>query len=63
LLPTKPSGVLVRDGETIVVESPGAGGYGPAATRSAEALQADDDSGKFSKGFIDKNSGIASAAE
>jgi N-methylhydantoinase B len=63
LLPTKPSGVLVRDGETIVVESPGAGGYGPAAARTAEALQADHDSGKFSKDFIDKNYGVASAAE
>ena len=63
LLPTKPSGVLVRDGETIVVELPGAGGYGPAAARSAEALQADHDSGKFSKDFIDKNYGVASAAE
>ena len=63
-LPTKPSGVLVRDGETIVVESPGAGGYGPAAERSAEALRVDRDSGKFSKSFIDKYySVVARAAE
>ena len=32
---TKPSGVLVRDGESIVVESPGAGGYGPPQPSAA----------------------------
>lgn len=63
LLATKPSGVLVRDGETIVVESPGAGGYGPASERSAEALQVDYKSGKFSKGFVEKHYSVDRAAE
>ena len=63
LLPTKPLGVLVHDSEAIVVESPGAGGYGPPAERSAEALQVDQASGKFSKEFIDKCYSAARAAE
>ena len=48
VLPTKPAGVLVRESETIVVESPGAGGYGPPRERSRAAIEIDRLNGKFS---------------
>ena len=35
-LPTKPAGVLVRDNESIIIELPGAGGYGPPWERAAK---------------------------
>ena len=63
VLKTKPSGVRVNDNETIIVESPGAGGYGPPAERAAEALERDRQSGKFSKDYLDKCYGAVRAAE
>jgi N-methylhydantoinase B len=51
-LAIKPAGVTVRSGEKIVVESPGAGGYGPAQERAPEAAAADLASGKFSAQYI-----------
>jgi N-methylhydantoinase B len=63
MLPTKPSGVLVRESETIVVESPGAGGYGAPSERSREAISVDQASGKFSKTYIDQWYSLPRAAE
>src|SRR5262245_45178003 len=60
---TKPSGVLVREDETIVIESPGAGGYGPPSERRSEAIMADEASGKFSRQYIDQWYGLSRAAE
>jgi N-methylhydantoinase B len=62
-LPTKPSGVLVHENEAIIIESPGAGGYGPPPERSRDAIAVDQASGKFSKSYIDRYYGIARAAE
>jgi N-methylhydantoinase B len=63
VLATKPSGVLVHSGETIIVESPGAGGYGAPSERSRDAIAADQLSGKFSKSYIDQCYGLPRAAE
>jgi N-methylhydantoinase B len=63
VLPTKPAGVLLRAGETIVVESPGAGGYGPPRERSRAAIEMDRLNGKFSDTYIDQNYGFERAAE
>jgi N-methylhydantoinase B len=52
VLDSKPSAVTVRAGESVVVETPGAGGYGPPAERDAEALAADRQSGKFSDTYL-----------
>ena len=60
---TKPSGVRVREDETIVIESPGAGGYGPPSERRSEAIMADEASGKFSRQYIDQWYGLSRAAE
>jgi N-methylhydantoinase B len=62
-LPTKPSGVLVRENEKIIIESPGAGGYGPASERSRDAILADRLSEKFSMTFLDQHYGLPTAAE
>jgi len=50
-LAIKPSNVRVRDGEHIIVESPGAGGYGPAAQRAPDKVQADFEGQKISAQF------------
>jgi N-methylhydantoinase B len=63
VLPTKPAGVVVREDEVVVVESPGAGGYGSPAERNPEAIIADELSGKFSKHYLDRNYSVPRAAE
>ena len=51
-LDIKPSGVAVNPCEKIVIETPGAGGYGAPSDR-AEILLADDrESGKFSNAYL-----------
>jgi N-methylhydantoinase B len=62
-LATKPSGVLVREGETLVVESPGAGGYGSPLERGREAIALDQRSGKFSKAYIERCYAVPRAPE
>jgi len=52
VLDTKPSGVRVRAGEQVVVETPGAGGYGPPAERSAGDVEQDRRSGKFTEAYL-----------
>jgi N-methylhydantoinase B len=51
-LDIKPSGIALGDGERIVVETPGAGGYGSPADRDAEAIAGDRAGGKFSDTFL-----------
>jgi N-methylhydantoinase B len=62
-LPTKPAGVMVREGQTIVVESPGAGGYGPPRERSRAAIEMDRLNGKFSETYTDQHYRLSRAAE
>jgi N-methylhydantoinase B len=52
VLPSKVNDVTVHAGECIVVETPGAGGYGPAAERSPEAIERDFRLGKFTADFL-----------
>ena len=54
----KPSGVTVTPAQRIVVETPGAGGYGPPEARPAEALEDDRESGKFSAGYLRQHYGF-----
>jgi len=56
-LAIKPSGVPVRKGEKVLIESPGAGGYGPPAERDPAAVAADLASGKFSAGYVERHYG------
>jgi len=51
-LEIKPSGIVLKEGETLTVETPGAGGYGAPAERSPESVAADNDSGKFSDVYL-----------
>jgi N-methylhydantoinase B len=56
-LPTKPANLEVKPDEAIVIETPGAGGYGKPSERDKAAIQNDFVSGKFSRAFIKKNYG------
>ena len=57
-LPTKPLSVEVSASEGIVVETPGAGGYGAARERGVAALRQDYVSGKFSRAFMKQHYGF-----
>ena len=50
-LPEKTGELRVRPEQCVVVETPGAGGYGPPAEREEERVEADVESGKFSAAF------------
>ena len=54
-LPDKPGELRVRPDQCVVVETPGAGGYGPPAEREAERVAADRRSGKFSDAFVERH--------
>ena len=49
----------LREGESVTVETPGAGGYGPASERPAEAVAEDARTGKFSAAFVARAYGKA----
>lgn len=51
-LPNKPASLVVGADDTVVIQTPGAGGYGPPSERTASELRADLESGKFSAAFI-----------
>ncbi|MEE8248101.1 MAG: hydantoinase B/oxoprolinase family protein, partial [Alphaproteobacteria bacterium] len=53
----KPSGVRISPTQRIVVETPGAGGYGNPAERDPEALAADRESGKFGESYLARHYG------
>lgn len=57
-LPTKPANLLVTADEAVVVETPGAGGYGKPGERERAAIESDLVSGKFSRDYIKKNYGV-----
>jgi N-methylhydantoinase B len=57
-LPTKPANLEVKPEEAIVVETPGAGGYGKPSEREPAAIENDVVSGKFSRDYIKKNYGV-----
>jgi N-methylhydantoinase B len=54
-LPDKPIGVKIASDEAVVIRSPGAGGYGEPADRSAEALKEDAEGGKFDAAYLKKH--------
>ena len=58
-LPTKPLNVEVSPSEGVVVETPGAGGYGKPSERAGEALRQDLVSGKFSREYLARHYGYA----
>ena len=62
-LPTKPANLPVTAQEAIVVETPGAGGYGKPAERDKAAIENDAVSGKFSRGFIKEHYGVEPKGE
>ena len=59
-LEIKPAGIVMAEGERIIVETPGAGGYGPASDRDADDIAGDRASGKFSVEYLRKFYGSTS---
>jgi N-methylhydantoinase B len=57
-LDNKPMGVTVTPSQTVVVETPGAGGYGPPAQRHIDQLREDLRSGKFTAAYIAEHYGV-----
>jgi N-methylhydantoinase B len=51
-LATKPSGVSVSPQQSLIIETPGSGGYGPPEQRAAELRMQDRASGKFSPEYL-----------
>jgi N-methylhydantoinase B len=51
-LATKPLSVTVGAGERLIIESPGAGGYGNASERSWDLIETDRLTGKFSEEYV-----------
>ncbi len=62
-LEIKPSGIVVRPGEQVVVETPGAGGYGEPGARDPAALRIDRRSGKFSDAYMSEHYGASAVEE
>jgi N-methylhydantoinase B len=56
-LATKPMGVQVSPEEAIIIETPGAGGYGRPAERDPSSLERDFASGKFSRAYLRRHYG------
>ncbi|RDD71487.1 hydantoinase B/oxoprolinase family protein [Paracoccus versutus] len=51
-LPSKITGIFVTDETVVVIETPGAGGYGDPRERTPEAIREDLASGKFTADFV-----------
>ena len=51
-LDIKPSGIVLKDGAKILVQTPGSGGYGQPSQRSEENIEKDRVSGKFTNAYI-----------
>ena len=54
-LPEKTGEVRVSPEQCVVVETPGAGGYGPSSERTAERIAEDRRSGKFGAAFVKRH--------
>ena len=57
-LPDKPNHVPLSPDHAIVIETPGAGGYGPPTERDNATLAADYSSGKFSSAYMAEHYGF-----
>ncbi|MDE0943194.1 MAG: hydantoinase B/oxoprolinase family protein [Alphaproteobacteria bacterium] len=60
-LPDKPNRVPLGPDDAVIIETPGAGGYGEPSERDADALAADYRGGKFSAEYLRKNYGFEPA--
>jgi N-methylhydantoinase B len=58
-LDAKPTPISLKEGQVIVVQSPGAGGYGDPHKRDRKQLARDVISGKYSPDFVRKNYGLS----
>ena len=59
----KLSGIVLRKGQCVRIESPGGGGYGPAGDRPLEAIARDIALGLVSAGAAERNYRVSIAAD
>ncbi len=59
ILADKPAGIAIDPEHAVIVETPGAGGYGPPAERETGLIDQDRTSGKFSADYIARYYGAA----
>ncbi len=57
-LSAKAAGVVITAQQKVVIESPGAGGYGPPSDRRPEKLLEDYQTGKFTRAYLKENYGF-----
>ena len=57
-LDNKPMGVTVTPAQTVVIETPGAGGYGSPAQRDKDKIREDHQSGKFTAACLKAHYGV-----
>ena len=62
-LPDKPNGVPLAPDQAVLVETPGAGGYGEPRERAPAAIAEDRRSGKFTEAYLREHYGAREAAE
>jgi len=62
-LPDKPTGVPLTPDQAVLVETPGAGGYGEPRERAPAAIAEDRRSGKFTEAYLREHYGAREAAE
>jgi N-methylhydantoinase B len=62
-LPDKPNNVPLGPDDAVVIETPGAGGYGEPSERDKETLAADFRSGKFSAAYLKEHYGFEPVTE
>jgi len=56
-LEIKPSGIVLKEGAKILVETPGSGGYGEPGKRADADIETDRKSGKFSDDYLKRHYG------
>ena len=62
-LADKPAGVPIGPDTVVIVETPGAGGYGPPEERAPEHVAADAESGKFSPAYMKAHYGVTAGGD
>ena len=62
-LPPKTGRCTLTPEESVIIETPGAGGYGPPTERAPEDLTRDREAGKFSITYLERHYGTTRVAE
>jgi N-methylhydantoinase B len=59
-LPGKTPSTPLKQSQCVIIETPGAGGYGPPSERAKQSIMDDINSGKFTAGYVRAHYGESS---